>query len=120
MKIFFYIKYVIRCVKKGVERDRVFLFFFITIKNTCNPQLQPLQLVYYNKKNECVKTGSPGASAFNKVLQELKNQVLTKLCECKTLNIPYTAKDLLSDKNNLQNANSLIFKDLMNRKILED
>lgn len=104
------------CNKKCGERQG-FLVFFITIKNTCNPQLQPLQLVYYNKKNECVKTGSPGASAFNKILQELKNQVLTKLCECETLSIPYTAKDLLSDKNNLQNANSLIFKEDTGRLI---
>lgn len=68
----------------------------------------------WDKKNECVKTGSPGATAFNKILQELKNQVLTKLCECETLSIPYTAKSLLDDssKSSLINSNSLVYKDL--------
>ena len=68
----------------------------------------------WDKKNECVKKSSPGASVFNKVLQELKNQVLTKLCECETLNIPYTAKSLLDDssKSSIINSNSLVYSDL--------
>lgn len=68
----------------------------------------------WDRKNECVKKSCPGENALNRMLQDLKNQVLTRLCEYETLSIPYTAKSLLDDssKSSLINSNSLVYKDL--------
>lgn len=60
-----------------------------------------------------VKSNCKSCHSYNRLIISELHKVETKLLDYQRLGTPYTAKDLLSDKNTLQNANSLIFSELM-------
>lgn len=69
-----------------------------------------------SQKGRC-NSKCKSSNSHNRLIISELHKVETKLLDYQRLGIPYTAKDLLSDKNSLQNANSLIFKDLMERML---
>lgn len=71
----------------------------------------------WDSKKGRVKSNSKTCNSHNRLIISELHKVETKLLDYQRLGIPYTAKYLLSDKNNLQNANSLIFKDIMERML---
>ena len=64
-----------------------------------------------------VKSNCKMCHSHNRLITNELLKVEQRKLQYETMGIPYTAKDLLSDKNSLQNANSLIFKDLMERML---
>ena len=71
----------------------------------------------WDSKKGRVKSNCKTCNSHNRLIISELHKVEAKLLDYQRLGIPYTAKDLLSDKNSLQNANSLIFKDLMERML---
>lgn len=71
----------------------------------------------WDSKKGRVKSNCNSSNSHNRLITNELLKIEQKKLQFESNGIPYTAKDLLSDKNNLQNANSLIFKDLMNRML---
>ena len=77
---------------------------FIFILYLCNIN-SLLQRYFFLKNGRCKSSNSHICLITNELLK-----IWQKKLQFESNSIPYTAKYLLSDKNNLQNANSLIFK----------
>lgn len=71
----------------------------------------------WDSKKGRVKSNCNSYNSHNRLITNELLKIGQKKLQFESNGIPYTAKDLLSDKNNLQNANSLIFKDLMERML---
>lgn len=71
----------------------------------------------WDSKKGRVKSNCNSYNSHNRLITNELLKIGQKKLQFESNGIPYTAKDLLSDKNSLQNANSLIFKDLMERML---
>ena len=78
---------------------------FIFILYLCNINSLLQRYFFFLKNGRCKSSNSHICLITNELLK-----IWQKKLQFESNSIPYTAKYLLSDKNNLQNANSLIFK----------